>query len=53
MDIKELLALTNKNFASQIKSFNTACVKAGIEPTKRQAAKWRNRKGKAYSVVNG
>lgn len=53
MNIKELLALTNKAFASQIKSFNTACQKAGIEPTKRQAAKWRNRKGKAYSVVNG
>lgn len=53
MLIHKLLQLSNKEFSSQIKKFSHACQEAGIEPTKRQAAKWRNRKGKAYSVVNG
>lgn len=53
MFIHKLLQLSNREFSAQIKSFNTACVKAGIEPTKRQAAKWRLKKGKAYGVVNG
>lgn len=53
MLIHKLLQLSNKEFSTQIKSFNSACVKAGIEPTKRQAAKWRNKKGKAFNVVNG
>ena len=31
--------------------FKDACSKVGIEPTKRQASKWRNRKGLAYRTV--
>jgi predicted HicB family RNase H-like nuclease len=49
MKINELLKLTNKEFAAQIKTFSLCCAKAGIKPTKRQAAKWRNRAGIAFS----
>jgi hypothetical protein len=53
MNIKTILSMSNKEFASQVKRFNAACVKAGIIPTKRQAAKWRNRKGVAFFTVKG
>ena len=49
MNIAILNKLTNKEFASQVKTFNLCCAKAGIKPTKRQAAKWRNREGIAFS----
>jgi len=48
MKINELLKLTNKQFSIQVKSFNLCCAKAGIKPTKRQAAKWRRKEGLAY-----
>lgn len=53
MNIKTILSLSNKEFAAQVKRFNAACVKAGIVPTKRQAAKWRAKKGIAFRTVNG
>lgn len=31
------------------KEFLWACKEAGIEPTKRQASKWNNKRGKAYN----
>ena len=40
--------MTNKEFAQKDSGFHTACEKAGIEATKRQASKFRNQKGKAY-----
>ena len=53
MNIATILSLSNKEFAAQVKRFNAACEKAGINPTKRQAAKWRARRGIAFRVVNG
>ena len=41
--------ITNKQFALKNDWFRAACVKAGIEPTTRQASKWRLKKGKAYA----
>ena len=32
--------------------FKVACTNAGVEPSKRQASKWNNRKGAAYNVAN-
>lgn len=31
------------------KPFLEACQKTGVEPTRRQASKWNNKKGKAYN----
>jgi len=36
---------TNTMFAKDDKIFQEACKMAGIEPTPRQASKWRNGKG--------
>ena len=41
--------ITNKHFALKNEWFRAACVKAGVEPTTRQASKWRLKKGKAYA----
>jgi hypothetical protein len=40
--------MSNKEFAKTDQAFISACGKVGIDPTKRQASKWRNKKGKAY-----
>lgn len=40
---------SNENFAKTDKSFQQACAKAGVEPTARQASKWRNKRGKAFA----
>lgn len=40
--------MTNKEFAKTNQQFISACQKAGVEPTKRQAAKWRRKTGIAY-----
>jgi hypothetical protein len=42
--------LTNKDFAETNKLFRDCCAKADIDPTTRQASKWRNRKGLAFSM---
>lgn len=39
--------MTNRDFA-KTKGFMEACVKAGIEPTTRQASKYRRKMGVAY-----
>lgn len=46
--------LRQKKNASRLadKNFLAACEAAEVEPTKRQASKWNNRKGKAYAYKN-
>lgn len=39
---------TNAIFAEKNKEFQVACEAAGIAPTKRQASKYRNKRGLAY-----
>lgn len=39
---------TNKEFAKTFPVFIRACEIAHVEPTKRQASKWHNKKGRAY-----
>lgn len=39
---------TNADFAATDLAFRAACEKVNVKPTKRQASKWRNRKGQAY-----
>ena len=41
---------TNQEFARVNEEFKDACTKAGIAPTKRQASKWRLRKGAAWEA---
>lgn len=40
--------MTNKKFAKENTIFIEACERVGIQPTKRQASKWLNKKGKAF-----
>jgi len=42
--------MTNHEFAKTEK-FKEVCGNAGVEPTRRQASKYRNGKGKAYAWV--
>ena len=39
----------NEKFAKENQEFISACERASIKPTTRQASKWRNKKGKAYN----
>lgn len=50
MKINEINLLTNKEFSVKIKTFQSNCEKANVEPTKRQASKWRNKKGLAFQA---
>ena len=38
----------NEKFARENNEFQSACDKAGVKPTARQASKFRNKKGRAY-----
>jgi hypothetical protein len=40
--------VTHATFAASDYLFRKACAIAGVEPTKAQAAKWRNKRGAAY-----
>lgn len=40
--------MTNREYAEKSEAFRESCSGVKIEPTMRQASKWRNRKGKAY-----
>lgn len=40
--------LTNKEFSEQDEKFVKVCKDNNIEPTTRQASKWRNKKGSAW-----
>jgi hypothetical protein len=42
---------SNRVFAAENKAFRAACSEAGVEPTKRQASKYRNKLGVAYRNV--
>jgi hypothetical protein len=42
-------SLSNAAFAAQDQSFRRLCVKSKVEPTARQASKFRNRMGKAFN----
>lgn len=43
-------AVTNKEFAENNAEFRAACDRAGVQPTKRQAARYRQKRGQAYSA---
>ena len=47
----ELRAKENQNIMSS-EVFKKACNKVGIEVTKRQAQKWKNKKGKVFKERN-
>lgn len=40
--------MTNREFSEKNKNFREACEKVGLQPTIRQASKYRRRKGKVY-----
>lgn len=44
--------LTNREFAVTIKAMRDGCERAGIPATKRQASKWRNKRGIAFKTAN-
>ena len=44
--------MTNKEFASTNQKFKEACAKAKVEPTARQASKWRRQTGLAWKVAS-
>ncbi|MCI4435668.1 MAG: hypothetical protein JHC33_02485 [Ignisphaera sp.] len=43
---------TNKDFAMKDSAFAEACGKAEVQPTRRQASKFRRGYGKAYKFKN-
>lgn len=45
---KEPYLSTNDKFHKEDQQFIKACENVGIKPTRRQASKWRNKKGLAY-----
>jgi len=40
--------MNNREFALKDNNFRKACEEVKVIPTKRQASKWRSKKGKAY-----
>ena len=42
--------VSNSEFSKTNKKFKEFCKIAGVEPTVRQASKWRNQKGSAYKL---
>lgn len=42
--------MTNKEFAETNAHFRRVCRAANVEPTTRQASKYRNRKGSAFAA---
>jgi len=45
--------MTNAKFAETDQDFRKACEKADIKPTRRQASRWRRKKGLAWRVATG
>ena len=41
--------MSHRHFAETNKEFQAACAKAGVQPSRRQAAKWRRKEGSAYN----
>lgn len=50
--MKKAWEMTNKEFAGEIKAFGEGCRKSNIPPTKRQASKWRNKRGLAFKAMH-
>lgn len=46
---KEVPKITNRKFSQEDRLFLKACELAGVEPTRRQASKFRNKNGSAYA----
>ena len=44
--------MTNAEFAQSDKAFQEACKRAGLQPTRRQASKWRLKDGLAWQRYN-
>ena len=42
--------ITNRKFAQTDETFNSACTSLKLQPTARQASKYRNHKGLAYKA---
>lgn len=42
---------SNRDFAANNTTFQAKCTEVGVEPTKRQASKYRNKTGKVYKSV--
>jgi hypothetical protein len=53
MTDKKPWEMTNKEFAGNIKALQEGCRRVGIPATKRQASKWRNKRGAAYQAMHG
>ncbi len=51
MNNQDHLGVSNKEFCATNMQFIGACENSGIEPTKRQASKFRNRHGVAYKKL--
>ena len=45
--------MTNREFAKTDKDFKEACEAVEVQPTVRQASKWRRGKGKAWKRAKG
>ena len=45
----QVSGVTHRDFAEKVGSFRSACEKAGVEPTKRQASRYRRGVGSAYA----
>jgi hypothetical protein len=43
-------AMTNREFSKTDEVFQRCCKEAGVEPTKRQASKYRAFKGRAFAM---
>ena len=41
---------THREFATADTAFRAACERASVEPTRRQASKFRNKRGRAYAA---
>lgn len=44
---------TNAEFSQEDGNFKRWCRAAGVEPTKRQASKWRRQMGSAWKTMKG
>lgn len=43
--------MTNRKFAKEDEKFQAACMNVEIQPTTRQASKYRNKKGKVFKAA--
>lgn len=50
MSTTEQQQQTHREFAASDTSFRAACERASVEPTRRQASKFRNKRGRAYAA---